>query len=113
MKHILLILLLSSVSLHAQIKRNPVSSVYEEEKEPEFKSTFLNTMVADIKLGNVGFFNALNLSCKLNAGYPLNNFLSAGLGGKLFYTQIFVRSAPDVKFVDIGGFLYTRAKIFE
>lgn len=97
--------------LNAQIKRNPVSSVYAEESKEE--ATFLNTMTADIKVGNIGIFNALSLSCKANAGYPINRFLSAGIGAKVFYTQIFVRSGPDPSYTDIGGFLYTRAKIFE
>ncbi|MFZ1703854.1 MAG: hypothetical protein WAT79_05880 [Saprospiraceae bacterium] len=93
----------------AQIKRRPVSKLTEKSKQNDI----LDKLTFDIKLGNVGFFRNLYLSTKLNAGYKVNDWFSTGLGTKLFYTQIFITGAPDDTYVDWGGFVYARAKVFK
>lgn len=94
----------------AQIKKGSVSRI--DEKEEKENLLFKDKFTADIKIGNVGFFGNLSLSGKFQAGYPLTSYLTAGLGAKIFYTQIFVASGPDTKYTDIGSFIYARAKIF-
>jgi hypothetical protein len=93
----------------AQIQRRPAPQKPEREKRSE-ENLLQNDFTFDVKLGNVGFFRNLFLSSKVNGGYKFNNWLSAGLGGKIFYTQVFITGAKDDVYVDYGGFVYSRAK---
>ena len=112
MKYLMILsfILFTIISAQAQIKKRPVSRI--DEKEEAETLVFQDKFKADIKIGNVGFFGNLSLSGKFQAGYPLTSYLSAGLGAKIFYTQIFIASGPDAKYTDLGSFLYARAKIF-
>lgn len=102
--------LLSTVDVFSQNSRRPSSkSVKKKEKTTELE----DRLTGDIKLGNLGFFQNLYLSGKANVGYKLADYFSAGLGCKVFYSQIFIPSAPDRRFTDLGGFIYARGKIFE
>jgi hypothetical protein len=98
-----------TVDGYSQIQKRPLP---KNDKSKVSEENTLEKYTADIKLGNLGFFRNLYLSSKLNAGYKITDYFSAGVGVKAFYTQIFVPGIPDDKFFDIGGFVYGRAKIF-
>jgi hypothetical protein len=101
--------LLTVFDVNGQITRRPVKKLdKKEEKNEEFK----DRISGDIKLGNLGFFQNLYLSGKANAGYKFADYFTAGLGFKVFYTQIFIPAGPDNIYTDLGGFLYARGKIF-
>lgn len=96
---------------YGQIQRRPAPKKTEKQKIQD-ETLLLNDYNFDIKLGNVGFFRNLFLSSKINGGYKFNDWLSSGLGGKIFYTQVFITGGKDNVYVDYGGFVYARAKIF-
>lgn len=101
--------LLTTGDISGQITRRPSSKSVKKKEKTENAS---ERLAADIKLGNLGFFRNLQVSGKGNLGYRMTDYLTAGLGFKVFYTQIFVTAAPDQKYTDLGGFLYARGKIF-
>ncbi|MBK8626006.1 MAG: hypothetical protein IPN86_10715 [Saprospiraceae bacterium] len=82
-----------------------------KEKVAKDETNFLDKGYAEIKFGNLGFFNGLSLSSKLNVGYKFHDRFSAGGGFKLFFNQYVVPNAPDPSLLDIGGFIHGRAKI--
>src|SRR5690606_35073716 len=69
-----------------------------EAKAKEDQKPFIDNLNIDIKIGNVSFWNGLFLSSKANVGYKLTDRFSAGVGGKIFYTQLIVQNAPDNKY---------------
>ena len=105
-----LFLFMSTDDIFSQNIRRPSSkSVKKKEKATELQ----DRLTGDIKLGNLGFFQDLHLSGKGNVGYKVADYFSAGLGCKVFYSQIFIAAAPDQMYTDLGGFVYARGKIFE
>lgn len=105
-------LFMATYQLHAQIIRRPAPSVEDRSRDEDSESSKYDFLTADIKIGNLGFFGNLFLSGKANVGYQITPWLNGGIGGKVFYSQIFVPSAPDFKYTDLGGFAYARAKVF-
>lgn len=105
-------LILTTYQIQAQIIRRPSPRIEERNKDNNEEESKYDVLTADIKIGNLGFFGNLFLSGKGNVGYQITPWLNAGIGGKVFYTQIFVPSAPDSKYTDLGGFTYARAKVF-
>lgn len=98
----------------AQVRKRTTSSKKDKitkEKEVKGNSGFLDKGYAELKFGNLGFFNGLSVSSKLNVGYKLHDRFSVGGGVKMFYVQEVQQNAPDPYLFDVGGFIHARAKI--
>lgn len=97
----------------AQVRKratNSKNTKIKKEKISKDETSFLDKGYAEIKFGNLGFFNGLSVSSKLNVGYKFHDRFSIGGGFKLFYDQFSV-VGPDPSVFDIGGFMHARAKI--
>ncbi|MBK8515769.1 MAG: hypothetical protein IPL55_05595 [Saprospiraceae bacterium] len=92
----------------AQVRKRTTSKKKTKEKTEQV--SLLDKINPEIKFGNLGFFNGLAISTKVNAGFKVSNRFSFGAGGKLYYDQSSV-VGPDPSITDLGGFLYGRAKI--
>lgn len=92
----------------AQVRKRTTAKKNAKEKKESV--SFLQKVNPEIKLGNVGFFNGLFISSKLNAGIKLHDRFSLGAGTKLFFNQ-YSQQGPDPSIFDIGGLVYGRAKI--
>ncbi len=92
--------------------RNKTSKAKKEAsiKEKEDKPSLMDKINPELKFGNLGFFNGLSISTKVDVGYKLSERFSLGVGGKLFYDQ-FAVTGPDPSVFDYGAFLYGRGKI--
>ena len=97
----------------AQLRKRTTSktATTKKEKLDEDQTKFLDKTYAELKFGNLGFFNGLNISSKLSVGYKVHERLSFGGGMKLFFIQNVVQNAPDPSVFDVGGFVHARAKI--
>lgn len=105
---LMLILLTAASDMDAQVRKRTTSKKKSKQKQEQV--SLLDKINPEIKFGNLGFFNGLAISTKLNAGFKPHNRFSIGGGGKMFYDQISV-IGPDPYVTDFGGFLYGRAKI--
>lgn len=103
-----LIMVVSEVD--GQIRQRPDVSSRSSRKEKVDKPSALEKINPELLFGNLGFYNGLFISAKLNAGYKLSNRFTLGAGTKLFYNQYSV-VGPDPSIFDLSGFLYGRAKI--
>jgi len=95
----------------AQVRKR-TTSTRKKTKEKTEQVSLIEKLNGEIKFGNLGFFNGLNISSKLNVGYKLSNRFTVGGGGKIFYDQFSV-IGPDPSITDLGGFLLGRGKITE
>lgn len=108
---ILFILLASSVDIDAQVRRKSSSSKAKSKKsKTEEKISIIDKINPEIKFGNLGFFNGLSVSSKIDAGYKLHPRFTVGGGAKLFYDQYAVLG-PDPSVFDYGGLVMARGKI--
>jgi len=110
---ILFCFVLSMDHADAQVRKRTTSSKKDKttkQKEVKENTGFLDKGYAELKFGNLGFFNGLFVSSKLGVGYKLHDRFSVGGGTKLFYEQYSVQGA-DPSIFDVGGFLHARAKI--
>jgi len=108
---ILAISFLMSNDANAQIRKKSTSSKKEARmKEKEAKPSLMEKINPELKFGNLGFFNGLSISTKLNVGYKLSERFTAGVGGKLFYDQ-YARVGPDLSTTSYGGLVHARGKI--
>ena len=98
----------TNADLNAQVRKKTTTSKAAKAKEE--KISFLEKFNPEIKFGNLGFFNGLSLSSKVNVGYKLHDRFTLGGGAKLFYDQFSVQG-PDPSVFDLGGFVYGRGKI--
>lgn len=105
---LLLLMFCSVADIDAQVRSRTSSK--KKSKQKEEKPSLLEKINPEVTFGNLGFFNGLSLSTKINAGFKLHDRFSLGGGGKLFYDQI-SDIGPDPSVSDLGGFLYGRAKI--
>lgn len=95
----------------AQLRKRTTTSKKEASAiEKEDKPSLVNKINPELKFGNLGFFNGLSLSTKMNVGYKISDRFTFGAGGKLFYDQ-FAVTGPDPSVFDYGGFLFGRGKI--
>lgn len=95
-----------------QVRKRTISKTAKTQKsvKEDDGTAFIDKTYAELRFGNLGFFNGLYISSKLNAGYKMSERFSAGGGMKLFYTQQSVQG-PDPSLFDFGGFVYARGKI--
>lgn len=105
---ILAAMLMTYSDADAQVRKRTTAKKNAKEKKESV--SFLQKVNPEIKLGNVGFFNGLFISSKLNAGIKLHDRFSLGAGTKLFFNQ-YSQQGPDPSIFDIGGLVYGRAKI--
>ena len=95
-------------------RRSSDESSTRDRREDDFEGVaFADKLNYEIKPGNLNFFgNQLSLSLKSNVGYKFNNFLVAGVGGKMFYDYInSFGSANDISAFSYGGLVYGRVKV--
>lgn len=104
-----LVCLLSMYTVFGQTKNTKSRKRTREKVE---KVSIWTKVNPEIKIGNLGFYNGLYISSKLNAGYKFAERFSGGIGTKFWYTQVSV-PGDDYKYFDYGGFLYARGKITE
>jgi hypothetical protein len=119
MKNIHLILFILALSF--AIPSESYGQVRSKKPKKEKKSTkkdkkeetisLMDKLNPEIKLGNLGFFNGLNVSTKMNIGYKMSDRFSVGAGGKLFYQQFSFPGMDDPSIFDYGGLVYGRGKI--
>jgi len=101
----------TSADVDAQVRRKSSGSKSKSKKnKTEEKISIVDKINPEIKFGNLGFFNGLSVSSKLNAGYKLHQRFTVGGGAKLFYDQ-FAVTGPDPSVFDSGGLLLARGKI--
>jgi hypothetical protein len=103
-------LLVAGTQAEAQIRKKTSAKSKREEQKKEKQMALLNKFNPEIKFGNLGFFNGLSISSKLDVGYKIASRFTAGGGMKVFYDQYAV-IGPDPSVTDIGGFLFGRGKI--
>lgn len=95
----------------AQLRKKTTTSKKEaRSKEREARPSLMEKINPELKFGNLGFFNGLSISSKLNVGYKLSERFTAGVGGKLFYDQ-FSAIGPDPSITSYGGLVHARGKI--
>ncbi len=98
----------------AQVRKRTTSTTSKNKKsvknKMEITPPFTEKLTGDLLFGNLGFFNGLSISSKVNVGYKLHERFSAGGGMRLFYDQFSV-PGPDPSLLDLGGFVYGRGKI--
>jgi hypothetical protein len=97
----------------AQVRKRTAPSKNSKSKKEQVvkeETSFLDKGYAELKFGNLGFFNGLTISSKLDVGYKFHDRFSVGGGFKLFYDQFSV-IGPDPSIFDLGGFLLARGKI--
>ncbi|MBK6497229.1 MAG: hypothetical protein IPG00_03310 [Saprospiraceae bacterium] len=119
MKHLVSIMVIFVLILalptdsQAQLRKRTTSktSKTNKEKASDNETRFLDKTYAELKFGNLGFFNGLYISSKLDVGYKVHDRFSFGGGTKLFFNQQVRQNAPDPSIFDIGGFVHARAKI--
>jgi hypothetical protein len=87
-------------------RKTPKKELKEDNLRP-----WQDQVSGDLRIGNFNFFNGLFISTKLAGAYKFNDRFSAGLGGKLFYTQFVLPGIPDETYVDKGGYAFFRGKI--
>ncbi len=105
---IILFCLVVSTSVEAQTRRLPK----KPEKNAKIETvSIVDKITGDILIGNVGFFNGLFLSAKVNVGYKLIDRISVGGGLKMFYNELQVSGSSNPKVFDYSPFLYSRIKI--
>ncbi|MCO6463198.1 MAG: hypothetical protein J5I52_03520 [Saprospiraceae bacterium] len=111
-KYIILIICFVSMTItaDAQLRKRPEGSSSKTKKERVVKPSFVDRLGGDIMLGNVGFFNGLTISAKLDAAFKINDRFALGGGSKMFYDQYSVLG-PDPSVFDIGGHFMGRARI--
>jgi hypothetical protein len=107
---LILILLATATDMDAQVRKRTTSKKKSKQKQEQI--SLMDKINPEIRFGNLGFFNGLAISTKLNAGFKPHKRFSFGAGGKLYYDQISV-IGPDPSVTDLGGFLYGRGKITE
>jgi hypothetical protein len=108
---ILAISFLMSNDANAQLRKKTTSSKKEARiKEKEDKPSFLEEINPELRFGNLGFFNGLSISTKMNVGYKISERFTAGIGGKLFYDQLSA-IGPDPSITSYGGLVHARGKI--
>lgn len=96
-----------------QVRKRTISKTAKTQKsvKEDDGTAFIDKTYAELRFGNLGFFNGLSLSTKLNVGYKFHERLSIGGGMKLFFNQYVVQNAPDPSLTDLGGFLLARGKL--
>lgn len=104
------VMLLTFTDAEAQVRKRTTTKSSQKAKEKKESVSLLTKLNPEIKLGNVGFFNGLFISSKLNAGIKLHNRFSLGAGTKLFFNQ-YSQPGTDPSIFDFGGLVYGRAKI--
>ncbi|MFZ1750815.1 MAG: hypothetical protein WAU01_11515 [Saprospiraceae bacterium] len=105
------IFLLSVSDVESQVRKRPTSTSTRKKKEEKAPAISLMEKInPELKFGNLGFFNGLTISTKVNAGFKFSDRFSAGAGMKLFYDQ-YSYTGPDPSVLDIGALFYGRAKI--
>lgn len=102
--------LILSVSLSTEAQVRKRNTTKKKTKEKTEKVSLLDKINPEVKFGNLGFFNGLAISTKINAGFKPHKRFSFGGGGKLYFDQASV-IGPDPSITDLGGFLYGRGKI--
>lgn len=107
---LIVILMVSATDVDAQVRKRTTSKKKSKQKEEQI--SLMEKINPEIRFGNLGFFNGLAISSKLNAGFKPHKRFSLGGGGKLFYDQISI-IGPDPSVTDLGVFLYGRGKITE
>lgn len=112
---LILLFMMLVLDTDAQVRKRTAPSKRTDTKKEKSSKTkdegsFLDKGYAELKFGNLGFFNGLSISSKVDVGYKLHERFSVGGGFKLFFDQYSV-IGPDPSIFDIGGFLHARAKI--
>lgn len=103
-------MLVSAHQADAQIRKKSSAKSKREEQKKEKQKALLDKFNPEIKFGNLGFFNGLSVSSKMNLGYKMHKRFTAGGGMKVFYDQYSV-IGPDPSVTDFGGLLFARGKI--
>jgi hypothetical protein len=98
-----------------QVRKRTISKTAKKEKtvKDDDGNDFIDKTYGELRFGNLGFFNGLSLSSKLNVGYKFHERFSVGGGMKIFFNQFVVQNAPDPSLTDLGGFVLARGKITE
>ncbi|MCB0647489.1 MAG: hypothetical protein KDC49_12560 [Saprospiraceae bacterium] len=110
----LLAFVLMYSDVHAQTRgTKPRTSTRKSSRDVAPKVSPLDKINYEIKLGNLGIGgNVFSIAAKLNGGYKLTSWFTAGAGIKSQYEYLNYPSGfQDYSGLDFGGFAFVRGKI--
>ncbi len=100
-------------TMSAQRKKTPSkksSKAKEKAKEKEEETDLLEKWNVDIRLGNVAISQGFALSVKPGVGYKVTDFLTGGVGTRVFFNY-YNYAGTEATLLDYGGFIFGRAKL--